>query len=244
MAAISNSTHKPTHVDAPDSQAPAVLNMRRPAGLTSEIHPAVAPPRTEACDQDEAPLPQTALRLPDLAAIVQRLPKNPFSSVSFGSIAQWMGIGLGALLALWLIFGGHGTSTTEGTTSSGEASQAASLPAWNPPPLAPEAPEAPRWQPPVADAPSLDAPAQPSAVKPSNDEQPGSPEWPAWDDAARRTAPPHASPPVAQQPAAYVAQRPEANQAPPPSADRYQSQPPDAVSGDLPPLGITVPVPQ
>jgi len=96
--------------------APPVLNLRRPSVTpgssvtpcpsvkASEVTPPAIPRPSELAASGEAAVPISVMRLPDLAELPKPLPKL---TLSVWSILQWIGIGLGALLALWLIFGGH-----------------------------------------------------------------------------------------------------------------------------------------
>lgn len=193
-----------------------MVNVRRPQPVLAE---SVAP-LAEHRALDDAPLPPTALRLPDLSKL-----KNSFAGFRLtwktaGEAAQWTGIGLGALLALWLIFGGRRgevpAADAPAWTAPSRSQAEPEAPTWTPP--APEAPEAPRWQPSSAPAES----ASPAASGP-------------YESSAPQLPTPDATGSMAGGPAARTAQRPDYHR--------------PHVSGDSPPaeaqsLGITVPVPQ
>jgi hypothetical protein len=163
MAPLTTSSHKPIRAAGLES-GPAVINVRRPAAARTETPHFQPRPEAEFPLLDDAPPPQTALRLPDLAALVKRLPKRHLEG---GAIAQWVGIALGGVLALWLIFGG------------GSAPQS-------------EVNDAPTWSPPSS-ASSAPAYADPNpSTKQPNANDPVPPELPEWDDSATRSAPPAA----------------------------------------------------
>ena len=87
------------------------------------------------------------MRLPDVAALTR--PNSPAWYTYLAPVVQWLAIGLGALLALYLIFGGHRTPVR----TSDEA------PAWNVP--QPAAPAAPLYEPAAPNAePSVAPPGQ------------------------------------------------------------------------------------
>lgn len=235
MAALTSSSHERTGTRGPDTQNPDVVNVRRPPAARSDTAPAQANPQADFRRIDDAP--QTALRLPDLAAIVQRVPKK---RITLGSIAQWVAIGLGGLLALWLIFGGGRPLAREvneappwvpAKSSSAEAAPAA--------PNGPDAAgsQAPTWPPSDSQAPSAPVHADPNpSDPPPSQNEPNAPELPDWNDAdwnksAHRAAPPGNAP----QQAVRTAQRADE----PGNAAPGGPQPSEAQ-----PLDITIPVAQ
>jgi hypothetical protein len=116
-----------------DPLAPAVLSYQRPSSNEpqSEIAEFVQP--LPGSDLEEDTLPEVVLRLPDLT-IFQAV--APDRQARLASWMYWVGIALGALFALWLI--------------------------WTPKPAAPPRDEAPAWTPlpPVENtAPAPDAPS-------------------------------------------------------------------------------------
>jgi len=231
-----SSTRPPRSV-GPGTPDDAVLNTRRPklvvADNTDEAVHAASHPGQGMGDRllaGDAQLPPTLLKLPDLALLGRRLSSIRWSSFRLSStqwnkhtaseIAQWSGICLGGLLALWLIFGNRrGEMARPGETpawTAPEQAQAAPAAPWTPP--APDAPEAPRWEAPSAPA----ASASPSAAKPA----------PAYES--------HSMLPGTG--GLLTAQREKHSDPPRPAP----SDPPAATSpgGEIQPLGITVPVPQ
>lgn len=218
MAIHTTPSHEPVVRTGLEGQAPAVVNVRRPAGMRAEMPHDVTRPQVELQSLDDAP-PPTALRLPDLGAIVKQMRKR---HVSLGAAAQWAGIGLGALLALWLIFG-------NGRPAAVEVNEA---PPWSPPGGSPVQTARPAWQAPVdAEPPSSPAAAgSPDNQSPYHND-PVPPQLPDWDESASRAIPP----PGAESPAARTAQRESV-----PAEPILDSRQP----GEAPPLGITVPVPQ
>ena len=237
MAALTSSSHERTGTRGPDTQTPDVVNVRRPLAARSNMAPAEANPQRDLRRIDDAPQPQTALRLPDLAAIAQRVPSQ---QINLGSIAVWVAIGLGGLLALWLIFGGGRPPAREvneappwapAKSSSAEAAAAAS----NGPDAAGS--QAPAWPP--SDSPAPFAPVHadpnPSDPPPSQYEPTATelPDWndPDWNNSARRAAPPGNAP----QQAVRTAHR----------ADEHRSRAPGGPQpGEAQPLDIMVPVVQ
>jgi hypothetical protein len=137
---------------------PAVINVRRPRATLGE---APIPAELVLAKADET-LPPTALRLPNLAAI----PAPPSTLNKIFSILHWCFIGLGSLIALWLIFGGRGgpKPTGEDIPAAPARAQVDSTPAWNPPALDTAGDsDAPKWTPPPASvAPTTPAEAPPS----------------------------------------------------------------------------------
>ena len=261
MAMTPNSAHSP-HVAGSGDANPAVLNLRRPAPtMTASASKQQEGDVVMAAAVEEPPprLPPTALRLPNLATVGQGSPSQVAKVLS---ILHWVGIGLGALIALFLIFHGQGgppedlgKSETQpaAKTESPSDWQAPPLPSagdsqapkWTPPALAPEAGEAPRFEPAPAPAPPKDshepesaseAPAFESWPKQDAAEEPStSPEMPALEQASN-TAP---TPPNPAGPVVRTAQREM------PSYEPLNSSRTGSAEGeDVQPLGITVPVPQ
>jgi hypothetical protein len=186
---------------------------------------------------DDGPLPTTVLRLPDLATQVKS-PRPIYARLKPGAIAQWTGIGLGGVLAVWLIFGGHGS-----------APPVEKAPAWTAPAAAPASSAAPAWNGPGSSGTHAPrSPAAPSAATPPpnsggaaagefdpfNQLQPGGPPNPAAagtdGDAARVPAPGNGVQPDGS---LRTARRPEA----PRAADGFRPS-------EAQPLDVTVPVPQ
>ncbi len=216
------------HEPQPAGENPAVLNVRRPQPIQADAATLPTHSRIDGNGLDDAPLPPTALRLPDLAAVTK-----PFTQFRFkrrtGEALQWVGIGLGGLLALWLIFGGRGGPALD--TSNAPAPDAAGPAAatWTPP--APDAPEAPRWEAPQWQGPAEgaepDVPVNPANQIPNRGDS-SSPAPPAAGEEACHM-PPNGGP------AARTAQRPPSTNAQPG---------PGTSPGETHSLGITVPVPQ
>jgi len=215
-----------------EAQAPPVLNVRRPNTSRAEIERPRARPQTDSLRFDEAAQPRTALRLPDLAAVVKRMRRPEFN---LAAIAQWGALALGGLFALWLIFGGRGAPI----------SAVEEAPPWSPPggtqvEMAPPAHAAspgamaPQWQTgsrePAAAAPRPEN--QPP--RPSGQNMPQTPDWndPGWDDSVNRAAPPSTAAPRQD---VRTAWRNEPSAGPPPAG------PP---TSQAQPLNVTVPVPQ
>jgi hypothetical protein len=193
---------------ASNLENPAVVNVRRPSIARGDRGGLRAAQRVDLQRAADLEQPQTVLRLPDLAAAV----KSWRPQVSLGTIVQWTAIGLGAMVALWLIFGSR-------PPSAGEA-ESQSAPAWAPPARHVEAPQ-----------------ARPTAT-PQNTSRPAAPGLPDWNDpnwSARAGAAPAVGPRSGQPPRESVrtaqrVDRPESNPSPGPPAS------------DAQPLGITVPV--
>src|SRR5689334_18434304 len=100
MVVTPNPSHsQPTlHVPSTEPRHPPVLNVRRPrtaqwnaTTVDSDI--------VLATVVDDAALPPTVLRLPNLGVATQTSTR----ARSMASIAHWVAIGLGSLIALWLI---------------------------------------------------------------------------------------------------------------------------------------------
>lgn len=160
---------------AAGSGGPAVINVRRPRGMAGEA-PIVADLVLTGADEN---LPPTVLRLPNLAAIPA--PTSRLNKVL--SILHWCFIGLGSLIALWLIFGGRGgpKPTGDELPAAPARAQVDATPVWNPPPLESGGESvAPKWTPPGASA----APAAEAAAPPSMEISP-----PAAPPAASNSAP-------------------------------------------------------
>ncbi len=197
---------------ASGDDGPAVVNVRRPGAKPPESgkpHQV----RVDAGDAEHAAVPKTLLRLPDLTIAVRSLQGM---RVSYWEITQWVLIGLGALLALWLNFGGR---------RAGKPVEAA--PAWTAPGDV-DGGASPQWKAPAAEeakAPAWDSGAPQYEPDPTPPEMP--PEW-AESAGNASTAVPEYVP--AQ---AYTAQRPESSGG---EAPRYEN------SSDPQPLGVTVPV--
>jgi len=142
---------------------PAVINVRRPRAAVNETPISAELVLTKA---DEA-LPPTVLRLPNLAAI----PAPPSTLNKVLSILHWCFIGLGSLIALWLIFAGRGgpKPTGDEMPATPARAQVDSTPAWNPPALDTAGDsDAPKWTPPPASS----APSVPAETPPSMDISP------------------------------------------------------------------------
>lgn len=187
MAAFPTTPHGP----APSTGAggPVVINVRRP-----RVAPGEAPIAAELVIKPDELLPTTVLRLPNLAAI----PASRGTLNKVLSIAHWCFIGLGSLLALWLIFGGRGGPKPTGDELPAAApvrAQADTTSAWNPPPLDTAGDsDAPKWTPPAASA-------APAAATPTVPEMNYAP--PAMDTAPADMdmAPPAGAPAAASSPA-------------------------------------------
>ncbi len=139
---------------------PAVINVRRPRAVASD---APIPAELVLAKADEA-LPPTALRLPNLAAI----PAPPSTLNKIFSILHWCFIGLGSLIALWLIFGGRGGPKPTGNDlpAAPARAQVDATPAWNPPPLDTAGDsDAPKWTPPPASAATTAEAAAPPSME-------------------------------------------------------------------------------
>lgn len=239
MATSTTSTQRRARPSAADAQSPAVVNVRRPEFAHAEI--VLEPDRTATSPSrlDDAPPPQTMLRLPDLEAIVRTLPRAR-GKLGIGSIAQWVAIGLGGALALWLIFGGRAPRR--------EIEEEA--PAWN----APEA-AAPESAPPKRNSPDWSADAPPAAP-PAADAQSTAPQWNAPSERAEPEFDPYRQLQPGDEPATAEgpnfgdsAQGAAANPAVP-RAPVHTAQRPDAAGLDrfqpseAQPLDTTVVVPQ
>jgi hypothetical protein len=237
MMTFTTSTHRPGRPTVGDAQNPAVVNVRRPHLAPAEVLP--DRPSAVPSGLDDAPPPQTVLRLPDLAAVVKSLPAMR-GKLKLAAIAQWAAIGLGGLLALWLIFGGHASTPAieeEAPAWSAPASATAdSPPGWNGPgsSRADATPPARAESVPMpAHEGNHGAPAEHEfdpyhQMQPGG--EPGSAAGPDWDESAAGSG---ASP--ATRPPVLTAQRSDA--AGNSSADRFQPS-------EAEPLNVTVPVPQ
>ncbi len=241
------------------------MNVRRPRAFTGN-GPIVA----ELAHVADDALPPTVLRLPNLAAI----PAEHGIMQTVLSIMHWAFIAIGALLALWLIFGGRGgpKPVNDELPAAPARAQVDSPPAWNPPPL-PTAgdSEAPKWTPPaVGAAPSPSANVEtggssaemaplPAASEPGFDgsARSGEPEassyesWPRGGREVPEEQVPH--PESAPESAAPAAPAWQEAAAPPISATagpiaRTASRETPAADpvpgGEAHPLDLTVPVPQ
>lgn len=132
---------------ATDDVGPAVINVRRPRAAVGD-----APITAElALAKPEETLPPTVMRLPNLAAI----PAPPSKLNRVFSILHWCFIGMGSLIALWLIFAGRGgpKPTGDELPAAPARAQVDSTPAWDPPALDTAGDSnAPKWTPPPASA--------------------------------------------------------------------------------------------
>ncbi len=228
--------HTTPHGAAPATGdvGPAVINVRRPRAATSD---APIPSELVLNKADDA-LPPTALRLPNLAAI----PAPPSTLNKIFSILHWCFIGLGSLIALWLIFGGRGgpKPTGEDIPAAPARAQVDSTPAWNPPALDTAGDsDAPKWTPPPAStattaeaaappsmeiAPPAAAPAA-SAPVASESDAPSYDAWPQGD--AKLPAAPAAEPTQPEAAAPEASPEPELPAAP---AWQEASAPPAAAT--------------
>jgi hypothetical protein len=240
MATFTTSRQQSARHGVPDTQDTAVVNVRRGNRVPAEIVP--EPERAAPLGLDDAPPPPTVLRLPDLAAAVKTV-RTLGSRIRVGSIAQWAAIGVGAALALWLIFGGRAPQPAADEApawSAGESPPADAPPAWHglnnsaasaSPPADPDAAGAPEWNPPNAPAEGDFDPYQQMQPGDGDEYSPDAPSaGPQWDDSSQA--------PAASGPAnapLHTARRPDAPATP--SADRFQPS-------EAEPLDITVPVPQ
>jgi hypothetical protein len=226
MAAYTTFTREPAGKSGSDTQDPPVLNVRRPSAVRAEIDQAVAKPHADLRGLDDTAQPRTVLRLPDLAAAVKRMQRP---ELNLAAIAQWIALGLGGLLALWLILGGRRPPV----------SAVDEAPPWAPPggsqvEMAPA--PAPQWQSQSPSARSAPAPSAPHASGqpsgPNTPSMPQAPDWndPNWNDSANRAAPPAG----AARQEVRTARRSETGNGPPPGPQSPQAQP----------LNVTVPVPQ
>jgi hypothetical protein len=120
MSAFSIFTHDndPTEDPILDPPAPAVLSYQRPSTDAPQIEIAESQPSLPSGALEEDPLPEVVLRLPDLTMFQ---PVAPDRQPRLASWLYWVGIALGALFALWLI--------------------------WTPKESAPPRDEAPAWSP-------------------------------------------------------------------------------------------------
>ncbi len=242
MATTPFSTHSPssTRGPAPEASSPAVVNVRRPqAAARADVAPTIA--ASDAGLLDDTALPPVVMRLPDLAADPAPTRSRSWSILS---IAHWVGIVLGAIVALRLIFGGGPPALPSADDAPAWKAPTATqtdtdAPAWNAPQAAESA--APAWDAPAWKAPSAQSPTEQTApVQDSSEHQlpesrapeSTSPELPAWDEAIGQEAS-HPGPP--QDGTLRTARReaPEDHRA----ADDPRTQ-------DAEPLGITVPVRQ
>jgi hypothetical protein len=165
---------------APGSEGPSVLHARRPPTLRVDASP-ISTTRLDLAAPDDAVLPRTMLRLPDLTRAVRGLRQF---KVNYLEIAQWVALALGALLALWLIFGNR-----RAATPAPEAP-----PLWTAPATTPGKEPAGKDTPASAEAPQWAPPAAPYESEPTPPELPA--EW-AGTSGGAGAAP------------AYTAQRPE-----------------------------------
>jgi hypothetical protein len=277
MVVTPNSAQTPSNfagplVQNPAVQNPAVLNLRRPGAAFAEpVAPSAAAPdanivlATVVADDDA--LPTTVLRLPHLAATDAGSSRKR----SIASIAHWVAIVLGAIIALWLIFAGRAKPLEDAPSSTAPARADAApgadwkapplpsagdsaAPSWNPPPL-PSAGDsaAPKWTPPAA-APPATAPDSTSNASPAHEHNHD--HAPAGEMPAHETWPKgESTEPAASQPEFPTAPETTAQYAPigsntgPAYRTAKRDTPPvepytPAADDDVQPLGITVPVPQ
>ena len=271
MVVTPNPAQSPTHfagplAQNPADQNPAVLNLRRPGALLGGSTTSAALDANivlaSVVDDDNA-LPPTVLRLPHLAAA------GSSRNYSIASIAHWVAIVLGGIIALALIFTGRGKPLEEpdkpGSTAPAPADSTpgwkapllssagdSSAPSWNPPPLSSAGESAaPKWTPPAAATP---APTQemPSTAPAAHEhdhapagEAPAHEAWPKGE--ASEPAP--SQPELPTMPESTARYAPIGAGAGPayrtaqreaPLVDQYAPSADD----DAQPLGITVPVPQ
>ncbi len=225
-------TTRPQHTTPSGAQNPAVVNVRRPQPAPAEPAAFSARPQVDGNGLDDAPLPPTALRLPDLSRPLKAISPLQFSWPTVGEALQWTGLGLGGLLALWLIFGGRAGpmrkyDNAPAPNTPAHAHTETKAPNWTPP--APDAPEAPRWEAPKWQVPveTSTSPIAPETETPDGGQSPATQFSPPGEEA--RSMPPSGGPAV------RTAQRPMGN---------LQPGPGDSPPGEAHSLGITVPVPQ
>jgi hypothetical protein len=251
----SSQSHPTLHVPSTEPRNPPVLNVRRPLLQRTGAAPKSGEDFILAAAVDDTPLPPTVLRLPNL--------DNPQSATestwSVASIAHWVAIVLGGLIALWLIVGGRGGAMPDPDAapelnSPDRAAAAPAAAAWVPPPLDSAGDSsAPAWNAPKpATAPAAAAPASietPSAATTPalapDTNTPNEPQQEAWPRPAGDNAPastlelpaagtsaqasPHTGGPAARTAQLEAHVDPAGN---------------DPAASEAQPLGITVPVPQ
>jgi hypothetical protein len=252
----SSQSHPTLHVPSTEPRNPPVLNVRRPLLQRSGAATKAGEDFILATAVDDTLLPPTVLRLPNL--------DNPQgaaeSTWSIASIAHWVGIVLGGLLAMALIFGGRRGAMPDPDAapelnSPARAAAAPAAAAWVPPPLDSAGDSsAPAWNAPKpATAPAAAAPTSietpPAATTPAltpDTNTPDEPQQEAWPRPAGDNVPAstpelpaagtsaQAAPHVGGGPAVRTAQL-EAHVDPAGN---------DPAASEAQPLGITVPVPQ
>jgi hypothetical protein len=248
-------SHPTLHIPSTEPHHAPVLNVRRPKSFRTEAGTVEDEDFILAAVVDDTPLPPTVLRLPNLATSQY----TARSTRSIASIAHWVAIVLGGLLAMALIFGGRRGAMPDPQAapldSPARAEASPSAPAWVPPPLDSAGDStAPAWKPPAAAAPptseASQVPAPPADPplqhtpeqnapheaqqeawpRPSGDAAPAStPELPAAGTSAHAAPPIGGAGPVARTAQLEAHLDPAGND---PAASEAQS------------LGITVPVPQ
>lgn len=195
------------------TEEPDIVSYRRAArrGMAvSDAQPSSPPAR----------LPQVVLRLPALQIAGRMLPKFSFELVR--ASASWIVLALGALLAIWLIFGGRVPAPSGIDT-----------PTWTPPALAPAAPLAPAWTPP---------PAAKTAAAPPGVENPAAAQPAASAPAATAIADPYAAPPADNTPLVPAAAAATEAQYAPPGSNVPAAEP--ASRYELPPADHSLPAPE
>ena len=162
----SSQSHPTLHVPSTEPLAPPVLNVRRPKALRAGGATGHSEDFVLATAVDDTPLPPTVLRLPNLADGSATESTN----YSIASMAHWVAIVLGGLIALWLIFGGRRGEMPDPDAAPlpARAEADSATHAWVPPPLESAGDSsAPAWTPPKAtSAPAADA-APPAIETPS-----------------------------------------------------------------------------
>jgi hypothetical protein len=155
----SSQSHPTLHVPSTEPLVPPVLNVRRPKALRTGGTTSHSEDFILATAVDDSPLPPTVLRLPNLAAGSAAADARNYS---IASIAHWVAIVLGGLIALWLIFGGRRGEMPDPDAAPlpARAEADSGTPAWVPPPLESAGDSsAPAWTPPKATtAPAAAAP--------------------------------------------------------------------------------------
>lgn len=174
-----------------------MINFHRPKPLAANAK-AAAPEKRPAITEDSS-LPQIMMRLPNLNELAA--PQSTWALI--GSISHWIGLFIGAMLALWLIFGDRkqplpNVQDVPQFRQPVRADASGSTPAWVPPPLESAGnSEAPAWTPPESEAvdaskPKSEAASAPTATQataPTSDEQsPGAP-GASSDNASQQASP-------------------------------------------------------
>jgi hypothetical protein len=262
MVVTPNPSHsQPTlHVPGIEPHHPPMLNVRRPRSSRNAALPGEE--IVLATVVDDSPLPPTILRLPNLGGEAAATTR----SKSIASIAHWVGIALGSLIALWLIFGGRRGAMPDpdaapSVNAPARADATPAAPVWVPPPLesAGES-SAPAWKPPAASAAPIAAPAvtpaetapeatspldTPAATAPYEPQAPNEPQQEAWPRPG--VGAPELPGTSAQAAPASSAEGPAVRTAQlEPHVDSHGDDPiaNDPGASEVHPLEITVPVPQ